>query len=801
MIRNWFKIALRNIKRYYVYSIVNVIGMAIGMASVVLILLWVQNELSYDRFHKNADCLYRVLENQYSDGGEIVQTALTPNALAPALKREYPEIIRSARYEGRACPIQKSDDYIMEAGAFVDKDFLEMFNIKFVCGDINSALNGPHDMVITEEMSRKFFGNENPLGKTLTILKSFVFTITGIVKSLPHNSHIQFDFLIPFEFYSELGADLNEWKYNATYTYIELQAGTDSKIVDNKIRDILKIKAKVSREDIFLQNIKKIHLYSYGKYNADISGHGDIAYIRILSIIAAFILIIACINFMNLSTAQSARRAKEIGVRKVAGANKRKIIFQFLGESLMIVFVAHIIAMILVEFLLPGFNRLIQNYQSSDLLMMNFNNQIGKQVEVNYHSAGLYIGLIAVILFCGLMAGGYPALYLSSLKPLDTMKGFINKNPGNAGFRRVLVISQFSLSVLLIICTLIVGKQLKYMQNMKLGFNKENIGYFQFSYDMKREVLKRDLYNNPDIITVTIADNPFTGMGPGTSDGFNWKGKQEGNNVLFSMMYTDEDYAKTFLLNLKEGRFFSSEFSDDKSTVVINEKAAEIMGFSNPIGEIISSGDGSKFRIVGVVKDFHFKSLHAKIDPLIIFMYKDGFNCFIRMKADKTASIIDYVRKTFKSYDVPYSLVFKFFEDDYNNLYWREQRMGKIFGYFSFLAIIISCLGLIGLSSFMAERRTKEIGIRKINGAKSLEIFVLLSKEYVLWVFISIIIASPLAWYAMHKWLQNFAYRINISLWVFVVADALALLIALLTVSFQSYKAAGKNPVEALRYE
>lgn len=800
MIRNWLKIALRNIKRYYVYSIINISGMAIGMASAVLLLLWVQNELSYDRFHKNADCLYRVLENQYFDGGEIVQTALTPNALAPALKKEYPDIIRSARYEGRAFPVQKRDDYIMEAGAFVDRDFLEMFNIEFVRGDIKSALSGPHNIVITEEMAKKYFSTADPLGETLKSM-NFVFTITGIVKSLPHNSHIRFDFLIPFEFYSELGADLNDWKYNATYTYIELQTGTDSKIVDHKIRDILKIKAKVSSAAVFLQNIKKIHLYSYGKYQADISGHGDIAYIRILSIIAAFILIIACINFMNLSTAQSARRAKEIGVRKVAGANKRKIIFQFLGESLMIVFVAHIIAMILVEFLLPGFNNLIQNYQSSDLLMMNFNDQIGKQVDVNYHSAGLYIGLITVILFCGLMAGGYPALYLSSLKPLDTMKGSINKNPGNAGFRRVLVIFQFSLSVLLIVCTLIVGKQLKYMQNMKLGFNKENIGYFQFSYGMKREVLKRDLYNNPDILTVTIADNPFTGMGSGTSDGFNWKGKQEGNNVLFSLMYTDEDYAKTFELNLKEGRFFSSEFSDDESTVVINEKAAEIMGFSDPIGEIVSSRDGSKFRIVGVVKDFHFKSLHAKIDPLIIFMYKEGFNCFIRMKADKTASIIDYVRKTFKSYDVPYSPVFKFFDDDYNNLYWREQRMGKIFGYFSFLAILISCLGLIGLSSYMAERRTKEIGIRKINGAKSLEIFALLSKEFVLCVFISIIIASPVAWYVMHKWLQNFAYRINISLWVFVVAGGLALLIALLTVSFQSYKAAGKNPVDALRYE
>jgi ABC-type antimicrobial peptide transport system permease subunit len=776
--------------------------MAIGLAAVILILLWVQNELSYDKFHINADCLYRVLENQYTEGGDVVfQTALTPNALAAALKEEYPEIIRSTRYEGRAMPIQQSDEYIIEVGAFVDMDFLEMFNIDFVRGDIRSALSEPHNIVITEEMANKYFGSDDPLGKTLVSM-NFVFDITGVIKSLPRNSHIQFDFLVPFNFYSEFGADLNAWGYNATYSYVELHEETDGKIFDSKIKGFLQQKVKDTRADIFLQNIKKIHLFSYGKYKADISGHGDIAYIRILSIIAIFILIIACINFMNLSTAQSARRAKEIGVRKVAGANKKIIAFQFLAESLLMVFAAHIIAMILVEMLLPGFNNLIRNYQSSDLLMMNFNDHIGKNVAVNYHSAGLYIGLITVILFCSLLAGSYPALYLSSLKPLDTMKGSINKKPGNAGFRRVLVIFQFSLSVLLIICTTIAGKQLKYMQSKDLGFNKDNIGYFQFSMGLSREILKKDLSNNPDIVSVSIAGNPFIGMGTGTSGGFSWEGKQEGNDDIFSILNTDEDYAKTFQLELKEGRFFSSEFSTDNSAIVINEKAAEIMGFiKDPVGKAVTSGDGSKFMIIGVVRDFHFKSLHTKIEPLIMFLYREEFNCFIRMKPDRISSTIDYVNKTFKSYNLTFPLVFKFFDDEYNNLYWTEERMSKIVGYFSFLAIVISCLGLIGLSLFMTELRTKEIGIRKINGAKSFEIFSLLSAEYVLWVMISIIIACPIAWYAMNKWLQNFAYRINIGWWVFALAGTVALLIAFVTVSWQSYKAASKNPVEALRYE
>jgi putative ABC transport system permease protein len=772
--------------------------MAIAMACAILILLWVQKELSYDKFHKNADSLFRIIENQ--EDVDLPPCALTPNALAPALKEEYPGIIRSSRYEGRAFPIQKNDDYIVEVGAFVDKDFLQMFNIKFVFGDIKNAFNGPHDLIITEEMAHKYFGNEDPLGKTVKSM-NFIFNITGVVKSFPQNSHIQFDFLIPFKFYTELGADLNAWGFNATYSYIELQEGTNSKMLESKIKNILQIKNKDSRADIFLQNIKKIHLYSYGKYDADISGHGDITYIKILSIIAIFILIIACINFMNLSTAQSARRAKVIGVHQVAGANKGNVVFQFIGESFLIVIAAHVVAMILVELLLPVFNNIIRNYQSSDLLMMNFNNHISKEVDLNYHSAGLYIGLVTIVLFCGFLAGSYPALYLSSLEPLDTMKGIISRSPGKGVFRKFLVIFQFTLSVLLILCTFIVGKQLKYMQDVNLGFNKENIGYFQFGMGFPREIFKRDIASNPDIVSATFAENPFSGIGTGFSEGFKWDGQNEGEKVVFSTLYSDEDFAKTFQLGMKEGRFFSPEFTTDNTAIVINEKAAGMMGFNEPVGEFISSKDGSKYRIIGVVKDFHFKSLRNKIEPLIMFMYRERFNCFIRVKPGRMSATIDFVRKTFKSYNQTFPLVFKFFDDDYINLYWREQRMSKIFGYFSLLAIIISTLGLIGLSLFMTELRTKEIGIRKINEAKTFEIFFQLSKEYLLWVLISILIASPIAWYIMQNWLQRFAYRIDIKLWVFALTGVMALVVALLTVGFQSYRAANKNPVEALRYE
>jgi putative ABC transport system permease protein len=785
MIRNYFKIALRNIKRNTAHSILNISGMAIGMASAILILLWVQDEWSYDRHFDNADNLYRLIGGDLS-GNEGSLMARTPAPLARTLKEEYPEIIRASRCgAGSLLSFKIGEEFIEETAVPIDNDFLKMFNIEFIAGDINTALNAPNNIILTEKMAKKYFGNDNPIGKTLTMAESNqIYTITGVVKK-PHNTHLMYDFLIPLNLDKRFEDFKSEFQMFC-YNYIELKKGTNNKKVDEKIRDFLKEHSFRQTIEISLQNIKSIHLFSSGKYSSDIEGNGDITYVRILGIVAIFILIIACINFMNLSTAQSARRAREIGLRKVAGAGKRKIIFQFLGESLLIVFIAHVIAMILVELLLPGFNNLT-----------------GKQLNVNYQSANLYVGLISVVLFCGLLAGSYPALYLSSLKPLNIMKGVINKNPGNTQFRRVLVIFQFSLSILLIICTLIISNQFSYIHNKKLGFNKDDIVYFTShirSEDPRLESFKKDLSNHPDILSITRGDNPVNDKFTRNTYEYNWTGKEEGNDVQFNILNGDVDYAKTFQLEMKEGRFFSSEFPTDSFAMVINEQAAKVMGFKNPVGEILTGWQGSKSTIIGVVKDFHYKSMHSKIEPLVMtFGSRQSF--FIRMKPGTTASTIDFINNTFKSNDLPFRLDLHYLDEDYDNLYRYEQKIGKIFGYFSFLAIIISCLGLIGLSSFMAERRTKEIGIRKTNGAKSHEIFFLLSKEYIIWVLISIIIASPIAWYFMNKWLQNFAYRTNLNLWVFVLAGVTALIVALLTVGFQSYKAACKNPVDALRYE
>ena len=542
MIRNYFKIALRNIWRYPAHSILNVIGMAIAMACAFLILLWVQHEINWDRFHQNADDLYRVLVNHQYNDGPLQQEAFTPVPLAAALKEEYPEIIRASRYEKIGMALPKGDEFITEEISFVDNDFLKMFNIELIQGDINSAFTGPHNLIISEEMADKFFADEDPVGKTLTY-KDIVLTVTGVAKNQPHNSSARFGFLLPFEFLMkpEMQKGIkNDWMYASGACLIELNKGADSKLVEDKIKNIIKRNNKDINAEIFLQNFKRIHLYSARKYFGENFILSNIVYVRLGSLIAIILLIIACINYMNIVTAQSARRAKEIGVRKVAGANKRKIMVQFLGESLLIVFVAHGFAMILVELLLPGFNKVMYRGIS--------------EMEVNYQSAGLYLGIITVVLFCGLLAGSYPALYLSSLKPSNILKGTIDKNTGNAKFRRMLVISQFTLSFLFILCALIIRSQLNYMQKMDLGLNMYNTAHFELDEGIQRETLKSKLVNNPDIVSVTFTGHQNVLSNWAAAGGLNWKGKKAGDDIIFSILLTDRDFAKTFQLELKEGR-------------------------------------------------------------------------------------------------------------------------------------------------------------------------------------------------------------------------------------------------------
>ena len=562
--------------------------------------------------------------------------------------------------------------------------------------------------------------------------------------------------------------------------------GTDSKFTGEKIKNIIQRKRSGANAEIFLQNIRDIHLNSR-KHEGDIAT-GNIEYVKLASLLAILILIVACINFMNLLTAQSSGRVKEIGVRKMAGANRQKIIVQFLGESLLIVFVAHIIAMILVELLLPGFNNLMY-----------------AKLDVNYLSTGLYLGLFVVVLFCGLLAGSYPALYLSSLKPLATIRGMIFDNPGKARFRKTLVISQFALSFLFIICTIIVRNQLEYMSNIDLGQNINNIGYFDIPEGVRRETLKNELSKNPDILNATIANTLTQSI---INHQINIALKQGEDTVFLNGLSTDKDYATTFQLEIKEGQFLSDNENIGNESgvinVVINEKAKSFFRTKDILGEELISVSGKKMKIIGVVKDFHYRTLRSSIEPLIIFPLQSeeqGGKCYIRMKPDHIPSTVNSVGNIVRTLNPAHTLDLKFLKDDFDNLYFVERVASIVLGYMTFLAIIISCLGMIGLSTFMTKRRTKEIGIRKANGAKSGEIFSLLSKEFIKLTMISFVIASPVAWYATNIWLRGYAYRTNIGWWVFALAWVIVMMITMLTVGFQSYRAANKNPVEALRYE
>lgn len=788
MIRNIFKVAFRNIRRDRVLSILNVTGLATGMACAILLLLWVRNEISFDRFHKNAKNLYRVTSTS-TYAGRFHREAGTPFPLAALLKEEYPEIIRSTRYHNLQFVFKKGEDKINGNCALIDKDFFEMFDIDFINGDKSSALTRPYEILITEDLAYKYFGEEEPLGKQMTRWPNEIFTVTGVIKKLPRNSHFYFDCIVSNELYStqygKVNADsLYGWQGVFNYTFVELLEETDSKLVEGKIRDIVQKKRDGSNTELFLQKIRDIHLNSR-KYEGDIA-YGNIEQVKLAGLLAILILTVACINFTNLLIAQSSGRAKEIGIRKMAGASRQKIILHFLGETFLIAFIANIIAMILFELMLPGFNNLL-----------------GVKLEINYLSTGLYACLFVVVIFCTLLGGSYPALYLSSLKTVTTIRGMVDEKPGKARLRKILIVSQFTLSFLFIISTMIVRKQLDYIFYIDLGQNISNVGYFEIPEGMDHRTLKSELDNDPDILNTTIA---YTQAQSIINHQLNLGVRKDGDTVFLNGLMADKDYAATFQLEIKEGRFLSDDEYVGKESgpinVVINEKAKALLGIKD-IGEELISISGRRLTIIGLVKDFHYRTLHSFIEPLIILPVASELKgrCYIRINPDHTNSAVLSVGNKLKNLNQNYIINIKFLEDDFNNMYFVERVASVVLGFMTFLAIVISCLGLIGLSVFMITRRTKEIGIRKTNGAKPGEIFKMLSKEYVKLVLISFIIACPIAWYATNIWLQGYAYRTKVSPLIFIISLIIVTLITILTIGYQSYKAARKNPVEALRYE
>ena len=787
MFKNYFKVALRNIRRHPGYSIINIAGLAIGLACCLFILIWVLDELNYDKFHENAPYLYRVEENQYYSG-RVYHVTVTPYPLAPAIKADFPEIIEATQYVGVGGQlIRYGEKAFFETGIrAVAPAFFRMFTFPFVKGDSNTALDDPFSLVISEEMAEKYFGEEDPIGKVFSVNNTYDMKVSGVMKNIPNNSYLQFDMVIPYALLEKVGAVSDSMGSNSILTFVQLQKGASLQQINDKIRGFIKKHVPDSVTDLELALYSKIHLHQYFGYGRDM---GQIKYVYIFSVIALFVLMIACINFMNLSTARSANRAKEVGVRKVVGALKSHIIRQFYGESVIYAFIALVFAVIIVV-----------------LLMSPFNNLSGKELSLGILGNWMILaGFIGVTLFTGLVAGSYPALFLSSFQPVWVIKGNLKSGARSSLFRRRRGVVQFALSIFLIIGTVVVYNQLHYMKNRDIGYDKEHLVYIPMRGQTGRfyEALKNALVRDPRILNVTGSNHRPSNIGS-NSGGANWDGKDPDQVVLIGISSVDYDYIETIGIELKEGRSFSKEYGTDQTEAfIVNEEVAKLMGKESVAGENFSFA-GRDGNIIGVMKNFHYYSVRNKIEPLAIYLRPaaQGFSyTLIRIAPENISASLDFVKDTWQKVVPDFPFEYRFLVEDFEYYYRSEERMGGLLKYFSILAVFIACLGLFGLASFTAEQRTKEIGIRKVLGASASQITLLLCREFFVLVLLANIISWPVAYFVMRNWLQDFAYRTSLGMLTFVLTMVLALIIALLTVSFQAVKAAVANPVDALKYE
>ncbi len=813
MFKNYLKIAARNLLKHKAFSLINVLGLAIGMACCILILLYVQHELSYDLHHKNADRIYRVA-GDIKFGGNHFQLAVGPAPMAEALVRDFPEVESAARFRGYGSFLIKKEgeqNFKEERVIFADNAIFDIFTISLLAGDAQAALTAPNTVIISQSTAKKYFGEANPVGQSLLFDNTAVYKITGVFADMPDNSHFHFDFIAALISMDESRNSL--WISNNFRTYLLLKAGGQPAALEAKFPEMIRKYAGPQVQEFmgasfeamlqqgnqmrfYLQPLRDIHLHS--DLNVEFEANGNIKYVYIFSAIAFFILLIACINFMNLATARSANRAKEVGIRKVVGSYRRQLVGQFLAESIFLSVIALMLALVVVELILPAFNNLAE-----------------KNLQTFYFGNWpLLAMLIGITLLVGVVAGSYPAFVLSSFKPVSVLKGAKSAGARSSRLRSALVVFQFAASVILIVGTLIIKNQLHYIQNKNLGFNKEQVIVLHDAYALgeKLDAFKNEVMRNPSTISATVSG--YLPVSSNRSDtGFWPEGQRAGDNpVSMQIWNVDYGYVETMDMEIVAGRNFSETFGADSSAVILNERAAKMFGFGDPLGQKIytwafTPGQGIDrdrtipYTVIGVVEDFHFASLKSNIGSLGLRLGRSRSLISFRFKVQEVAALIAFLENKWKEFAPDQPFAYSFLDERFSNMYRAEQKVGDVFSVFAGLAIFTACLGLFGLASFMAEQRTKEVGIRKVLGATAVNVTALLSKDFVKLVLVANLIAWPVAWYAMNRWLQDFAYRINISWWIFALAGGLALLIALLTVSTQAIKAALANPVEALRYE
>ncbi len=802
MLRNYFLVAVRNILKRKFYSFINIAGLTIGVAATLFIILYIMDELSYDRFHARIDHMYRV-ELHGKLAGQEIYAANTPPPLAQAMVNEVPGVESALRlWEWNDVVIRYEDKVFTDDLIFhTDSNFFKFFSFKLIEGDPGTALKEPNSMVLTESMAEKFFGDEEKLGKILTFSNdNTAMKITGITEDPPHNSHFKYNYLVSFNS-NDFGRS-DQWLSNSLHTYFVTNENTEigeverilneeiiPKYVGPQLQQFLGITIEQFLDQegaygYFIDPVKDIHLHSMVDY--ELEPPGDIKYIYIFSAIGLFILLIASINFMNLSTAKSAGRAREVGMRKTFGSLKRQLIGQFLVESLIYSFLAVVFAILLVILFLPQFNQLA-----------------GKSLELSVLlKPEIISGIIGLILVVGLLSGSYPAFYLTNFRITEVLKGSASKGTKSGRVRGLLVILQFSISILLIICTILVYNQIQYTQNKNLGFNKHKVLVISNvnRLESNRQAFKDALMQESMIEAASYSNHVIPGVNNTTI--FRKPGLDEDH--IIGVYFADHDHLEVMGYELAEGRDFSRDFPSDSTAMLVNQAVVEEMGWEEPVGEkLISFNDNEplELRVIGVVKDFNFESLRSKVRPLLIRFGNWGNVMSVRYNTDNPREVVPLIESKWKEVAPNEPFEFTFLDETFNSLYESEQRMGVLFSIFTVLAILIACLGLFGLAAYTAEQRTKEIGIRKAMGASGFSIARLMSMEFVKFIGIAFLIAVVPAYLVINDWLKNFAYRTDINLWIFILSGLAALTVALLTVSYQSVRAARINPATTLRYE
>ncbi|MDP4284477.1 MAG: ABC transporter permease [Bacteroidota bacterium] len=807
MFKNYLKIAFRNIWKNKAFSALNIIGLASGLAVCLLIVLYVKDELSYDKYNVNAERIYRIDADLYFNGTKLT-AATVPEPLAPTLLKDYPQVEAMVRLinEG-AISIKKGDQNIQDHRAvFADSTFFKVFTVQMTAGTPSTALKDPNSIIIDETTAKKYFNSTDVLGKTLYVNNTTNCKVTGVIKDFPERSHFHFSFIRPLA--DSYRGNADEWLSNNAHSYILVKPGVTRAFMQTRLNETirkylyaqLQTELHTSPEDMeshgnyfryHLMPLTNIHLHSNKSY--EFESNGNVSYVYIFSLIAFFILLIACVNFMNLSTARSANRAKEVGIRKVAGSTRSHLITQFLTESVLLSFFSLLAAIALSALLLPLFNQLS-----------------GKEMQVStLFSTWLFPVMIGLMFIVGCIAGSYPAFYLSSFQPIKVLKGNIAKGFKNSWLGGSLVVFQFSISIILIIGTIVIYKQLDYIQNRKIGYNREQVLVLHNTNWLGKQAksFREDVLKIPELENATISGDLPTSE----ADGFNQNGwfldatLNASKAIIMTSFRVDENYIPTLGMKMVNGRNFSQKYLSDSTGLILNEAALKLVGFKDPLKATIYNQDANNkplaFHIIGVVKDFNYSSMHNKVAPLIMQLGNNPSSIALRINTKNIPSTINKIKDDWKIMAPGQPFNYTFMDADFNNAYKAEQRTGKLFITFALFAIFIACLGLFGLVTYAAEQRTKEIGVRKVLGASVSGIVAMLSKNFAKLVLIASVIAFPIAWWTMNKWLQSFAYRIHISWWVFVIAGIATILIALITVSFQAIKAAFANPVKSLRSE